>query len=646
MRQAAPPNGAPPPAPAGPVAAPTMPYQGLQPYAERDAWCFFGRERERTILAANLLAARLTLVYGESGVGKSSVLRAGVVHQLRQQQRSGELAADTPRLLVVYLNQWSGDPVARLRERVGEEVARVVGEAGAEAPPSAGLTEALAAWTARWNLDLLVILDQFEEYFLYHPHEDGPGSFAAELSLAVDRSDLPVNFLLAVREDALAKLDRFKGRIPNLFENYVRIRHLRASRAEAAVVEPLRRLSELSPGEEPWTAEPELVRRVLEGVQVGKVVLSVVGRGVAAETADLPADDPPIETPYLQMVLTRLWAREVQEGSRRLRLRTLEALGGPQRIVRTHLDQALDRLPAEQQQVAAAVFHHLVTPSGSKIGHTAADLANYSGLPEEAVRAVLARLAAPEVRVLRTVAAPPGQGEEPRYEVFHDVLAPAILGWRAHWNARRQAEAAARRQLERRARRWRRGLAMAAVLIAVLVASLAVLSLRAARSERAAEAAEAAQLAAQRQAGRATATAEGASVQAQRSREQAYVARADAACAKGWAEGELLGEPPGRGDPGFAGWLGDRVRVGRETLAQWRRVRPPASMAAEAGEVMDLYEEGLKAYGFAARPPAGSSTEEVRRLLDRGDRIGRQYRRLATRSGFQECNQALAPLAG
>jgi hypothetical protein len=645
MRQTAPPDGAPPPAPAGPAAARTTPYQGLQPYGERDAGFFFGRERERTILAANLLAAKLTLVYGESGVGKSSVLRAGVVHQLRQQQRDGQQAPGTPRLLVVYLNQWSGDPVARLLERVGGEVALVVGEAGAEAPPSPDLTEALAAWTARWNLDLLVILDQFEEYFLYHRDEDGPGSFAAELSQAVGRSDLPVNFLLAVREDALAKLDRFKGRIPNLFENYVRIRHLRASQAEAAVVEPLRRLSELSPGEEPWTAEPELVRRVLEGVQVGKVVLAVVGRGVAAETAELPPDDPPIEAPYLQMVLTRLWAREVEEGSRRLRLRTLEALGGPQRIVRTHLDEALNRLPAGQQEVAAAVFHHLVTPSGSKIGHTAADLANYTGLPEEGVRALLASLSAPDARILRTVAAPSGQGEEPRYEVFHDVLAPAILGWRATWNARRQAEAAARRQLERRARRWRRGLAVAAVLIAVLVVSLGALAVRAARSERAATAAEAAQAVAQRQAGRAQATAVGASAEAQRSEQQAYTARADAACAKGWAAGRLLGEPPARDDPQFGSWLGEMVQIGRSTLRQWSRLQPPPSVAGEAGRILDLYEEGLQAYGFAARELRAGNTQTGGNLLAVGDRIARGYRQRAVRSGFQECDEALVPLA-
>ena len=76
MRQATPPDPAltAPPAPARPR---TSPYQGLLPFAERDAPFFFGRDAERTILAANLMAARLTLVYGASGVGKSSVLGPG-----------------------------------------------------------------------------------------------------------------------------------------------------------------------------------------------------------------------------------------------------------------------------------------------------------------------------------------------------------------------------------------------------------------------------------------------------------------------------------------------------------------------------------------------------------------------------------------
>jgi hypothetical protein len=633
MRQATPPDAAsaaPPPAPPR-----TTPYQGLQPYAEGDAAFFFGRDAERTILAANLMAARLTLVYGASGVGKSSVLRAGVVHQLRAQEAQADHTAGAPRLVVVYLNEWSDDPVTRLLDHVGQEVARVLGQAVPPAP-SGRLAETLATWTDRWHLELLVILDQFEEFFLYHPDEEGPGSLATELPPAVDRADLPVSFLVAIREDALARLDRFKGRIPNLFENYVRIRHLGTSRAEAAILGPLQRLNQLVPGQEPWTAEPELVRRVLEGVQVGRVVLAVVGQGGAAgATAELP--DPPIETPYLQIVLTRLWSREAEEGSRRLRVSTLEALGGPQQIVRTHLNEALDGLPADQQEVAAAVFHHLVTPSGSKIGHSAADLANYTRFSEQRVRAVLAALAAPAARIVRPVPAPPGRDEEPRYEIFHDVLAPAILGWRAQWSARQQAEAAARRQLELRTRRWRRRQALAALLVAVLMAAGAALAARAvveARTDQATTQARAVTLA--QSAGTATAAAA-------RSAEDAYLAQADSLCTRGWADGRVaFGTAPPREDrQAYASWLEGMVETGEGTLRDWRQLDVPPTVDDEMAAVLDRYQQGLHAYGTAAESLAAGQTEEGDNLLARADRLGTEYRLLATRAGFRECDTAL-----
>ena len=60
-----------------------------------DALLFFGRERETEIVTANVLAARLTVLYGPSGVGKTSLLRAGVVHRLR------ELSAQSPLAVAV-----------------------------------------------------------------------------------------------------------------------------------------------------------------------------------------------------------------------------------------------------------------------------------------------------------------------------------------------------------------------------------------------------------------------------------------------------------------------------------------------------------------------------------------------------------------
>jgi hypothetical protein len=366
------------------------------------------------------------------------------------------------------------------------------------------------------------------------------------------------------------------------------------------------------------------------------VVLAVVGRGQATASTGQPPD-PPIETPYLQMVLTRLWARENEQGSRRLRLRTLEALGGPQQIVRTHLDEALDGLPAPQQEVAAAVFHYLVTPSGSKIGHSAADLANYTRFSEERVRAVLAALSAPDARIVRPLPAPPGLGEDPRFEIFHDVLAPAILGWRAQWGARRQAEAAAQRQLEQRARRWRRRQGLAAVLVALLVAVGVGLATRAVLNARTGQAATEAQAAALRQ------DAGTASAVAVRSNAHAYIAQADTICTKGWAAGKVrFPGPPPRQDPAaHARWLHGKVGIGEGTLAQWRDLPIPATIEPEVDPVLDDYRQGLNQYKVAADLLTGGYTDVVGDVLRRAERTSRDYQRRARRAGFQECDTAL-----
>ena len=60
------------------------PFVGLDFFVEDDTAFFFGRDAERQRIAGNLRTARLTLLYAESGVGKSSLLRAGVAARLRE----------------------------------------------------------------------------------------------------------------------------------------------------------------------------------------------------------------------------------------------------------------------------------------------------------------------------------------------------------------------------------------------------------------------------------------------------------------------------------------------------------------------------------------------------------------------------------
>ena len=262
-----------------------------------------------------------------------------------------------------------------------------------------------------WTDDLLIILDQFEEYFLYHPQEDGEGTFAVEFPRAVNRPDLRVSFLISIREDALAKLDRFKGRIPNLFDNYLRIEHLDREAARAAIEKPIEQYNRLrATDRQKVSIEPALVEAVLDQVKTGQVILGEAGRGDWSGPARLTEEQ--IETPYLQLVMTRLWDEEMRAGSHILRLETLNRLGGAEHIVETHLDEAMSTLPADEQDIAARVFHYLVTPSGTKIAHTTPDLAEYAELPETQLTPVLEKLSGGGDRILRPVAPPPDQSDQ------------------------------------------------------------------------------------------------------------------------------------------------------------------------------------------------------------------------------------------
>jgi hypothetical protein len=414
----------------------------LARYEEEDAPYFFGRDADAELVVANVLAARLTLLFGESGVGKSSLLHAGVAPRLR--------GADD--LVLVLFSDWRGDAVSSLAAALREATASMRGLS-----ISSPRLQHVPRHSGR---DLVVVLDQFEEYFVYHPDEDVEDTFALEFPRAVTQADLPVTFLIAIREDALARLERFKGRIPGLFETYLRLDRLDRDAAREAIVAPLKRHAAVYP-DDAVSAEPVLVEQVLDEVEVGRFAFGNTGAGSldGAGTASGPGSRP-IEAPYLQLVLSRLWDEERRAGSRQLRLETLERLGGAERIVRTHLDDALNALSADEQELAASVFRYLVTPSGTKIAHRVDDLAEYAGAPPAAVASVLGKLAAGSTRVVR----PAG---EDAYEIYHDVLAGAVLDWRARYLHDRELAAAEGR------RRLRSRLVLAALVLAIVAGAAA-----------------------------------------------------------------------------------------------------------------------------------------------------------------------------
>lgn len=163
-------------------------------------------------LIASLRVSRLTLFYGPFGAGKTQILTSYVIPNL-------QITGNIP----VYCNRWQPDPLHSLVQAVAESITECAIE-NAEWPAASLLSQSLRILSKRTNSDVLLVLDQFEEYLLYHSDDMGPGILGDELVAILTTPDLRVNVLLCFREETMFRLDCFKGQIPFLFDNRLSIR--------------------------------------------------------------------------------------------------------------------------------------------------------------------------------------------------------------------------------------------------------------------------------------------------------------------------------------------------------------------------------------------------------------------------------------
>ncbi len=96
----------------------------------------------------------------------------------------------------------------------------------------------------------------------------------------------------------------------------------------------------------------------------------------------------------------------------------------------------MDALTPMEQETVAGLFRYMVTPSGTKIAYTVADLEYYANTTRD-LEPMLQKLAQGRVRILRPVTSP-GEPGVIRYQIYHDVLAPAVLDWRSRFESSKQ----------------------------------------------------------------------------------------------------------------------------------------------------------------------------------------------------------------
>ena len=387
---------------AEPLPLPEEPYKALVAYEARDRAFFFGRDREIEELTALVHAHRLVLLYGASGVGKTSLLQAGVIPRLE--------GAD-PGYTVVNVRALT-DPAGAVRAALRRKLPDAQLPAG-----ETSLVDFLAAATRAIDCPLAVVIDQFEEFFIRLSPEFRV-AFIAELGALCDARDLPVKVVLSLRGDYLFKVSELEARIPEIFQTKMLLLPLTREQAREAIVCPVEALG--------CAYAPDLVEQLLD---------------------DLTREG--VMPPQLQLVCGALFHHARQAERKTLTVADYDALGGAQGVLRGYLDQELRRFPPEEGALARDLLEELVTSERTKKVETLAELATALAAERDVLSEVVEKLV--RARLLRPVERADGTGAETAYELAHEYLI-AEIALSPEAVARKEAEELLRQGVDN----WRR----------------------------------------------------------------------------------------------------------------------------------------------------------------------------------------------
>ncbi|MFJ7212969.1 NACHT and WD repeat domain-containing protein [Amycolatopsis sp. NPDC098790] len=207
------------------------PYLGLAAFQAKDADRFFGRRRLVEELLDRLSHKRFVAVFGASGAGKSSVLRAGLVPRLRAGADSRLVLVQTPgarplEKCAARLAALTGDTAARVHQDLTEDpstlhrlVDRALAGRGADA-------------------ELVLVVDQFEEVFTPGKDDTEHAGFLDALVAAAGTRNSRCRVVAGVRSDFYAHCTAHPGLVEAMRDAQVVVGPMSAEELTEAVTRP------------------------------------------------------------------------------------------------------------------------------------------------------------------------------------------------------------------------------------------------------------------------------------------------------------------------------------------------------------------------------------------------------------------------
>lgn len=332
---------------------PKQPYPGLRPFEADEADVFFGREEHVDALLERLSASHFVAVVGESGAGKSSLVRAGLLPALE-----AGFVVEAGSDWQVAIMRPGGAPLAALADallapavlsQTGNSPHREFALAELRRGPL-GLVQLVRDAHLGKSCNTLLVVDQFEELFRYcrdSSQKDQANIFVELLLHASRQRQVPVFVVLTMRSDFVGDCARFRGLPEMLNDNQYLTPRLTRDQIAAAIQGPAR------------------------------VCGGVVERDIVDELCNAVGDNQD-QLPLLQHLLMRLWdeaakvpkAPRSEDGSGspwpRLTSELCKNVGDLQSALSNHAQQVYESLTREQQEVARTLFKCLTDPQSQR----------------------------------------------------------------------------------------------------------------------------------------------------------------------------------------------------------------------------------------------------------------------------------------
>jgi tetratricopeptide (TPR) repeat protein len=333
-----------------------QPYIGLRPFELNETDIFFGREEHAYELISRLNSKHFLAVMGSSGCGKSSLVKTKLIDKLK----SGYLPKTGTHWIIIEVRPGQ-QPFKALADKLFSKLKDILEPIYYSSEnlqqflrqDSLSLHKLLAEYPLLDNAKLLIICDQFEEFFRYFKEKETAEArnfvsllLSSSKSYPISPTQLSdsVYVVITMRSDFLGDCAKFEGLAEAINQGLYLTPRLNESQLRAAIEDPVLMFN--------GKIDSALVTQLLED-----------------------AENNQDQLPLLQHVLMRLWILATNENRNPIHItlddyialqnhknlkgyedRKIKGLG---KVLSIHADEIFKNLTLKQQQLAEILFRSL-----------------------------------------------------------------------------------------------------------------------------------------------------------------------------------------------------------------------------------------------------------------------------------------------